>query len=66
MATIDSDLAKISAFGPARASVEGTPLSEEELNATHSSWRACCYLILGMLYLGPWCTRPDLSRGDIF
>jgi len=51
METIDSQLATISAFGPARATVEGTPLNDEELRAVHAYWRACCYLILGMLYL---------------
>jgi len=41
----------LSAFGRARATVQGTPLSAEELIKTDAFWRACNYLILGMLYL---------------
>jgi xylulose-5-phosphate/fructose-6-phosphate phosphoketolase len=42
---------ELSAFGRARATVEGAPLSAEELHKTDAFWRACNYLILGMLYL---------------
>src|SRR5271155_6035890 len=41
----------LSAFGKARSTVQGTPLSAEELAKTDAFWRACNYLILGMLYL---------------
>ena len=41
-------LASISAFGPARSTIEGAPLSSEELGNTDAYWRACCYLILGL------------------
>ena len=41
----------LSAFGKARATVQGAPLSAEELWKTDAFWRACNYLILGMLYL---------------
>jgi xylulose-5-phosphate/fructose-6-phosphate phosphoketolase len=51
MVTIPTNLAGISAFGPARATIEGAPLSPEELHKTDAYWRACCYLMLGMLYL---------------
>src|SRR5260370_31344976 len=51
MVTPPTKFAEISAFGPARATVEGTPLSTEELHNLDAYWRACCYLILGMLYL---------------
>jgi hypothetical protein len=51
MVTNSNKLAEISVFGPARATVRGTPLSEEELQKVDAYWRACCYLILGMLYL---------------
>ena len=51
MVTHETDLGSISAFGPARATAEGKPLSPEELRNMHAYWRACCYLILGMLYL---------------
>jgi xylulose-5-phosphate/fructose-6-phosphate phosphoketolase len=37
--------------GKARSTVEGAPLSPEELQKTEAFWRACNYLILGMLYL---------------
>ena len=42
---------ELSAFGRARATVPGAPLSAEELTRTDGFWRACNYLILGMLYL---------------
>jgi xylulose-5-phosphate/fructose-6-phosphate phosphoketolase len=51
MVTTQTDSASISAFGPARATVEGTALSPEDLINVDAYWRACCYLILGMLYL---------------
>jgi xylulose-5-phosphate/fructose-6-phosphate phosphoketolase len=41
----------ISAFGEARSTVAGTPLSSEELMKMHACWRACNYLALGMTYL---------------
>jgi xylulose-5-phosphate/fructose-6-phosphate phosphoketolase len=41
----------LSAFGKARATVEGTPLSADELRRMHAFWRACNYLALGMIYL---------------
>jgi xylulose-5-phosphate/fructose-6-phosphate phosphoketolase len=40
-----------SAFGPARATVQGGPLSAEELRRIDASWQASLYLYLGMLYL---------------
>jgi xylulose-5-phosphate/fructose-6-phosphate phosphoketolase len=41
----------LSAFGKARSTIQGTPLSAEELRKTDAFWRACTYAILGMLYL---------------
>ncbi len=41
----------LSAYGVARATVPGRPLSTEELRKTHAYWRACTYLMLGMIYL---------------
>ena len=41
----------ISAYGPARSTIKGTPLSPEELRKTDAYWRASLYLSLGMLYL---------------
>src|SRR5258705_3274806 len=41
----------LSAYGKARSTVKGSPLSPEELRKTHAYWRACTYLALGMIYL---------------
>jgi xylulose-5-phosphate/fructose-6-phosphate phosphoketolase len=41
----------LSAYGPARSTISGTPLSADELRKTHAYWRACNYLTLGMIYL---------------
>ena len=41
----------ISAYGPARSTIEGSPLSAEELRKIDAYWRACKYLALGMIYL---------------
>ncbi len=41
----------ISAYGPARTTFSGTPLNTEDLRKTHAYWRACNYLMLGMIYL---------------
>jgi xylulose-5-phosphate/fructose-6-phosphate phosphoketolase len=47
----DQPPASLSAYGKARSTVQGAPLSPEELQKTDAFWRACTYLILGMLYL---------------
>jgi len=41
----------LTAYGPARSTVAGAPLSGEELRKIHAYWRACNYLMLGMIYL---------------
>ena len=41
----------ISAYGRARSTVEGAPLSPDELHKIDAYWRASLYLCLGMLYL---------------
>jgi len=41
----------ISAFGQARSTIQGTPLSAEELWKLHAFWRASNYLAIGMIYL---------------
>lgn len=41
----------LSAYGPARATIPGTPLGADELDLIDSYWRASLYLCLGMLYL---------------
>jgi xylulose-5-phosphate/fructose-6-phosphate phosphoketolase len=42
---------KITAYGPARSTVRGAPLSSDELRKIDAYWRATLYLSLGMLYL---------------
>src|SRR5438876_5219215 len=54
MATIIEEIKtheSISAYGAARSTVKGAPLSPEELNSIDAYWRASLYLCLGMLYL---------------
>jgi hypothetical protein len=41
----------LSAYGKARSTVQGSPLSSDELRKTHAYWRACNYLALGTIYL---------------
>jgi len=41
----------LSAYGKARSTIQGSPLSAEELRKTDAYWRACKYLALGMIYL---------------
>jgi xylulose-5-phosphate/fructose-6-phosphate phosphoketolase len=41
----------LSAYGEARSTVSGTPLSADEERRIHAYWRACNYLSLGMIYL---------------
>ncbi len=41
----------ISAYGIARATIQGTPLAPDELRKTDAYWQASPYLCLGMLYL---------------
>jgi xylulose-5-phosphate/fructose-6-phosphate phosphoketolase len=41
----------ITAYGPARATIEGSPLSPDELHCIDAYWRASLYLCMGMLYL---------------
>ena len=45
-----SDLA-LSAYGTARSTISGNPLTADELRLTHAYWQACNYLALGMIYL---------------
>jgi xylulose-5-phosphate/fructose-6-phosphate phosphoketolase len=51
MTTTNPDLSSISAYGPARATVPGAPLTKEEVEKMDAFWGAACYLMLGMLYL---------------
>ena len=47
LASID----KLSAYGDARSTIQGAPLSAEELRKIDAYWSACKYLALGMIYL---------------
>ncbi|KAK5995711.1 putative phosphoketolase [Cladobotryum mycophilum] len=46
-----SDTQSIRAFGPARSTIKGTPLSDEEIEQYNDYFKASCYLSLGMIYL---------------
>lgn len=48
---LNKNLNSIQAFGPARATVSGSPLKEDELRRLHSYWNACNYLAAGMIFL---------------
>ncbi|WP_158752141.1 phosphoketolase [Acidobacterium sp. S8] len=41
----------LTAYGAARSTVSGAPLGTEDLRKIHAYWRACTYLMLGMIYL---------------
>ena len=41
----------LSAYGPARSTITGSPLDGDELRNIDAYWRASLYLCLGMLYL---------------
>jgi xylulose-5-phosphate/fructose-6-phosphate phosphoketolase len=41
----------IDAFGTARSTIPGTPLSDEEVRKIHAFWSAANYLAAGMIYL---------------
>ncbi|MBV9203131.1 MAG: phosphoketolase family protein [Alphaproteobacteria bacterium] len=54
MATVKKEIGNyesISAYGTARSTVKGAPLSPEELAQIDAYWRASLYLCVGMLYL---------------
>jgi len=55
-----SAVGPLSSYGAARSTIQGAPLSQEELRKTHAFWRACNYLALGMIYLqdNPLLRRP--------
>ncbi|KAL8317447.1 hypothetical protein RB597_001041 [Gaeumannomyces tritici] len=47
----DDEVASIRAYGPARSTVKGEPLSKEELEKYNDTFKAAMYLCLGMIYL---------------
>jgi xylulose-5-phosphate/fructose-6-phosphate phosphoketolase len=48
---LEKPCSPLSAYGPARSTLSGAPLNGEELRKMHAYWRACNYLMLGMIYL---------------
>ena len=46
-----AEIRSISATGPARSTIEGSPLDPDELRRMHAYWRASLYLSAGMIYL---------------
>ena len=56
--------ASLSAYGPARSTVQGSPLEADELQKMHAFWRAYNYLMLGMIYLqeNPLLKEPLLAE----
>jgi xylulose-5-phosphate/fructose-6-phosphate phosphoketolase len=51
MDSITTDIRSISAYGPARSSVSGSPLEPQELQRLQRYWNATLYLSAGMIYL---------------
>ena len=49
--TAPPEVLALSAYGKARSTIQGDPLSADELRKTIAYWRACNYLSLGMIYL---------------
>ena len=47
----ENGIEALNSYGVARSTVPGTALSDEELRKTDAYWRACTYLMLGMIYL---------------
>lgn len=46
-----SEAQSITAFGPARSTVKGEPLTQEEIELYNDFFKASCYLSMGMIYL---------------
>jgi len=51
MNTIAAEAQSISAYGPARSTVQGSPLEPEELRRMQAYWNATLFLSAGMIYL---------------
>jgi xylulose-5-phosphate/fructose-6-phosphate phosphoketolase len=51
MNSIMTDTQSISAYGPARSSISGSPLEPDELRRMQRYWEASLYLSAGMIYL---------------
>lgn len=63
--SLEAHLGGLSAFGPARSTIRGNPLTPEEVSKLDSYFSASLYLCLGMLYLrnNPLLRKP-LSADD--
>ncbi|KAG5935902.1 hypothetical protein E4U60_002881 [Claviceps pazoutovae] len=48
---MSDDTSSIRAFGPARSTVKGSPLSASDIALYNDYFKASCYLALGMIYL---------------
>ncbi|KAG6004830.1 hypothetical protein E4U21_000668 [Claviceps maximensis] len=48
---MSDDTSSIQAFGPARSTVKGDPLSASDISLYNDYFKASCYLSLGMIYL---------------
>ncbi|KAL2117499.1 hypothetical protein VTJ04DRAFT_7159 [Mycothermus thermophilus] len=61
-----NDIKSISPFGPARSTVKGEPLSEDEIKKYNDFFKASLYLSLGMIYLrqNPLLREP-LKKSDL-
>ncbi|MEJ2217480.1 MAG: phosphoketolase family protein [Gemmatimonadota bacterium] len=51
LTTPTEEKADISVYGPTRSTIEGAPLSPDELRRIDAYWRASLYLCMGMLHL---------------
>jgi xylulose-5-phosphate/fructose-6-phosphate phosphoketolase len=51
MKSVMDEARSISAYGPARSTVEGAPLGPVELQRMHAYWNATLFLSAGMIYL---------------
>jgi len=58
----------ISAYGPARSTIKGTPLKPDELEKIDAYWQASLYLCLGMHFRSSFHGRCPLapSGADVF
>ncbi|HME35738.1 MAG TPA: phosphoketolase family protein [Candidatus Sulfotelmatobacter sp.] len=48
---VEPSTLSLKAYGTARSTIQGSPLTLDELRKTDAYWRACKYLALGMIYL---------------
>jgi xylulose-5-phosphate/fructose-6-phosphate phosphoketolase len=58
--SLPANISDLSPYQRTRSTIQGTPLTSEELRKTQIYWRTCNYLSLGMIYLldNPLLTEP--------